>query len=49
MRRLVVIAALAAVLAAAPAGAETCHVSENQFTKQRICVSSVLAPQADNT
>ena len=28
---------------------ETCHAFESQFAKERICVSSVLAPQADNT
>jgi hypothetical protein len=30
-------------------GAETCHAFEGQFAKVRICVSSVLAPQAGNT
>jgi hypothetical protein len=47
MRRLFVFAA--AALAATPARAETCHAFAGQFTKVRICVSSVLAAQAGNT
>jgi hypothetical protein len=43
-------AAVAAALVAAPAVAEeTCHGFTSQFAKERICVSSVLAPQAGNT
>ncbi len=49
MRQPFALAAGAAVLAAAPAAAETCHEFEGQFAKERICVSSVLAPQAGNT
>jgi hypothetical protein len=45
-----VVAAVAAALAAVPACAEDiCHSFESQFAKERICVSSVLAPQAGNT
>jgi hypothetical protein len=41
-----VVAALVAALAAVPASAEeTCHAFESQFAKERMCVSSVLAPQ----
>ena len=48
MRYLLLLAA-AAALAATSVRAETCHAFEGQFAKQRICVSSVLAPQAGNT
>jgi hypothetical protein len=53
MRHLLLLAA-AAALVATPARAETCHAFEGQFGKTRICetricVSSVLAPQAGNT
>jgi hypothetical protein len=50
----IAIAAIIA-LAVAPGGpppalaAETCHLAETQFAKERICVTSVLAPQAGNT
>jgi hypothetical protein len=45
-----VVAAIAAALISVPASAEeTCHAFESQFAKERICVSSVLAPQAGNT
>jgi hypothetical protein len=45
-----VVAVMAVALAAAPACAEDiCHAFETQFAKERICVSSVLAPQAGNT
>ncbi len=45
-----VVAAFAAALAALPARAEqTCHAFESQFAKERICVTSVLAPQAGNS
>ena len=47
MRYLLLLAAGA--LAATPGRAETCHALEGQFTKVRICVSSVLAAQAGNT
>jgi hypothetical protein len=45
------LALLVAVLAVTPAAAadETCHAFESQFAKERICVTSVLAPQAGNT
>ena len=51
MKSLVAVAAVAATLAGPlPAiAAETCHVFETQFAKERICVTSVLAPQAGNT
>jgi hypothetical protein len=49
MRQLFAFAAVAAALAATPAAAETCHAFVGQFAKERICVSSVLAPQAGNT
>jgi hypothetical protein len=49
-RRPVAFVAVAAALAGAPArGAETCHAFDGQFAKERICVSSVLAPQAGKT
>lgn len=47
MRYVFVLAATA--LAATPARAEICHAFTGQFAKERICVSSVLAPQAGNT
>jgi hypothetical protein len=28
---------------------ETCHAFESRFAKERICLSSALAPQAGNT
>lgn len=50
MQRSFAVAAFAAALAAAPAAAEeTCHAFESQFAKERICVTSVLAPQAGNS
>jgi hypothetical protein len=49
MRKPVACAAAAAALAVTPAAAETCHTLDGQFAKERICVSSVLAPQAGNT
>jgi hypothetical protein len=43
-------AVIVAALAGGPArAAETCHAFEGQFAKVKICVSSVLAPQAGNT
>ncbi len=48
--RLVALVAVATALAGTLAGAaETCHAFESQFAKERICASSVLAPQAGNT
>jgi hypothetical protein len=45
-----IIAAFAAALVASPApAAEICHEFESQFAKERLCVSSVLAPQGANT
>jgi hypothetical protein len=49
MKRLVALTAVAAALAVTPAVAETCHTFGHQFGESRICVSSVLAPQAGNT
>ena len=41
-----VVAALVAAFAVVPASAdETCHAFASQFAKERMCVSSVLAPQ----
>jgi hypothetical protein len=45
-----VVAALVAAFAVVPASAEeTCHAFESQFAKERMCVSSVLAPQGGST
>jgi hypothetical protein len=50
MQLRVVIAAFAAALVAPPAAAdEICHAFDSQFAKERLCVSSVLAPQGANT
>ena len=50
MQLSLVVAAFAAAIATVPASAEEiCHAFDSQFAKERICVSSVLTPQAGNT